>query len=301
MIDATSGPDYERVEKAIRFLDERAKDQPTLDQVADHLGMSPFHTQRLFTRWAGVSPKRFLQYVTLEHAKRLLRDSHTVLDATYGAGLSSPSRLHDLFVTLEGVTPGEFREGGGVRVGWGVHRSPFGPTFVAATDRALTAVEFLPSDDPAGPLARLREDWPEATVEPDEEGGPTSGLVRRIFGAPDEDDLSGLLEDPGDGGPLRLRLHVRGTNFQVRVWAALLRVPPGSAVSYADLARSIGRPRAQRAVGRAVGRNPLAYVIPCHRVLRSTGAFGGYRWGEARKRAILALESARLEDDEEIA
>jgi len=295
------GRDYERVEQAIRFLEQRSTEQPSLEQVAAHLEMSPFHTQRLFTRWAGVSPKRFLQYLTLEHAKRLLRGSCTVLEATYDTGLSSPGRLHDLCVTLEGITPGECRrQGEGVRIHWGIHASPFGRTFVAATARGLTTVEFLQADDPSPSLARLRAAWPGAVLSVDEASGPTAALARRIFGDRSADDPSGLLEDPGDGGPPRLRLQARGTHFQIRVWEALLRVPPGVAVGYGDLAREVGHPGAARAVGTAVGRNPLAWIIPCHRVLRSTGALGGYRWGAGRKRAILAWESARLDITERV-
>lgn len=290
--------DYRRVEKAIGFLRERFRDQPTLGEVADHLGMSPYHVQRLFKRWAGVSPKRFLQFVTLEHAKSLLRDSETVLDASYGSGLSSASRLHDLFVTVEGVTPGEYRSGGEeVVVRWGVHPTPFGRALFAATDRGLASLTFLNPgchDDDA--LAASRETWPNAELlhAPD----ATSPVASRLFGEAKEGvslASSPAIVRGSERGPL-LRLHVHGTNFQLRVWEALLRIPEGTAVTYADVARAIGDPKAARAVGQAVRHNPIAVIIPCHRVLRSGGEFGQYRWGSDRKRAILGWESARVED-----
>jgi AraC family transcriptional regulator of adaptative response/methylated-DNA-[protein]-cysteine methyltransferase len=301
MTDHNSELDYRRVEKAIRFLRDRLRDQPPLDEVAAHLGMSPYHVQRLFKRWAGVSPKRFLQYLTLEHAKRLLRDSHTVLQASYGSGLSGPSRLHDLFVAIEAVTPGEYRsEGRGVDICWGVHPTPFGRAFLAATDRGLTSLSFLAGEGVEGAIESLHEAWPKATLvhAPD----ITHPIARRVFREPARRTSPTAsradARDP-DRGPT-LRIHVRGTNFQLRVWAALLEIPVGAAVTYADVARAIGEPRAARAVGQAVSHNPVAVIIPCHRVLRSAGAFGRYRWGQDRKKAILGWESAHVEnhDDE---
>ena len=292
--------DYRRVKQAIRFIAEHRLEQPGLDEVADHLGLSPYHVQRLFTRWAGVSPKRFLQYVTLEHAKELLRGSDTVLDASYGAGLSGAGRPHDLCVTLEGVTPGEIRNGGqGVEISWGIHSSPFGPAFLAATDRGLTTLSFVPSEGPEPLLEELEDGWPEAEIV--RAPGRTAPVARQIFGTPggrstsQGESPSPLLRPSADGGPPALRLQVQGTNFQVRVWEALLRVPAGRAVSYSDLAAAVGSPEAARAVGGAVSRNPVAVIIPCHRVLRRDGSFGGYAYGETCKRALLAWEEARLQ------
>lgn len=301
MIRQQTDPDYLRVQKAIRFISESFRDQPTLDDVAGHVGISPYHLQRLFTRWAGVSPKRFLQYVTLEHAKRLLRESSTVLEASWDTGLSGPGRLHDLTVTLEGVTPGEHRTGGdGVRIGWGVHPTPFGPALLAVTERGLTSLSFVPPEGPDPLVERLARVWPGAVME--ESPQRTEPVAVSIFGPTEvasSPDASPVLQPERDGSPMTLRLHVRGTNFQIRVWEALLRVPPGRAVTYADLAEAVGRPGAARAVGNATGRNPVALVIPCHRVLRKNGVLGGYRWGVARKRALLGWESALLSDGED--
>jgi AraC family transcriptional regulator, regulatory protein of adaptative response / methylated-DNA-[protein]-cysteine methyltransferase len=272
--------DYARIERAIRFLDENATRQPSLAEVARGVHLSEFHFQRLFRRWAGVSPKRFLQYLTLEHAKRLLGEDRGVLDASYQAGLSGPSRLHDLFVTLEGVTPGDWkRQGAGLRIVCGMHDTPFGPALVAATDRGVCAVRFA-----AGTLEEemegLRGEWPGAELAADP--ARTAVIAHQAF-APEPEAT--------------LPLHVRGTNFQLQVWKALLSVPEGEALSYEQLARRIDRPRAVRAVASAVAANPVAYLIPCHRVIRKVGGFGEYRWGAARKRAMLAWESARREPE----
>jgi len=294
--DGSGSVDYRRVERAIGYIAANVRDQPTLEEVADHLGMSRFHVQRLFTRWAGVSPKRFLQYVTLEHAKRLLRDSETVLEASWGAGLSGSGRLHDLFVTVEAMTPGEYRQGGGgLEIAWGIHPTPFGEALFAVTERGLTSLTFVAAERPDGALERLAENLPGAALR--EDAAVTAPVVRRVFGRPEA--AASVADSPAirpaeEGGPPRLHLHLRGTNFQLRVWEALLRVPPGAAVRYGDVARALGRPRAARAVGGAVGRNPVAVVIPCHRVLRRDGGVGGYRWGDTRKRALLGWEAARV-------
>jgi AraC family transcriptional regulator, regulatory protein of adaptative response / methylated-DNA-[protein]-cysteine methyltransferase len=272
--------DYERVERAIQFIDTRYGDQPSLAEVAAHVGLSPHHFQRVFRRWAGVSPKRFLQLVTAEHARRLLRSSGSTLEVAWTLGLSGSSRLHDLLVTIDAVTPGEAATGGsGLTIRYGVHPSPFGACFVAVTERGVCALHFL-DGDPGSPLAALARDWPAAALREDAAG--TAGILRDVFAA-------------RLGEPRPLSVLIRGTNFQVQVWEALLRVPPGAATSYGHLAQAVGMPRAARAVGTAVGRNPIAYLIPCHRVLRRSGAFGGYRWGVERKRAMLAWEAARQE------
>jgi AraC family transcriptional regulator of adaptative response/methylated-DNA-[protein]-cysteine methyltransferase len=268
--------DYTRVEQVIGYLRAHADAQPGLAEVAAAAGLGPFQLQRLFTRWAGISPKRFLQTLTLGRARARLRASADVLSASLEAGLSGPGRLHDLFVTLEAVTPGEFkRRGEGVRFACGFHPTPFGECFIATTARGVGALEFTSGTTRAGVLKDFRAVWPRAEVV--ESGRETAGVVRRIFG--------------GRGGELRVL--VRGTNFQVQVWRALLRVPPGGVTSYGRGALGGGRPRAVRAVGSAVGANPVAWLIPCHRVLRGDGTLGGYRWGESRKAACLMWEEAQ--------
>ena len=274
--------DYHRIERAIRFLDDSAPVRPSLDQVAKHVGMSPFHFQRLFTRWAGISPKRFSQVLALEYAKDKLRGSRNLIDATYDAGLSSGGRLHDLFVTLDAVTPGEFRENGsGMQISAGFHESPFGEALIATTDRGVCGLSFHDGNRKAA-LRDLASRWPNATVE--ERPRITAPCASRIFTALEIRDPEGLVP---------LGLLVRGTNFQVKVWRALLQIPVGSVATYEDIATAIGAPSAVRAVGTAIGRNPVAFLIPCHRVIRTTGALGGYQWGLSRKRAMLAWETGR--------
>ena len=276
--------DYHRIERAIRFLDESAPVRPSLDQVARHVGMSPFHFQRLFTRWAGISPKRFSQVLALEYAKNRLRDSRNLIDATYDAGLSSGGRLHDLFVTLDAVTPGEFREDGdGLLITAGFHESPFGQALIATTERGVCGLTFNDGNRKAA-LRDLAARWPRATIE--ERPRVTAPVASRIFAALEVRDPEGLVP---------LGLLVRGTNFQVKVWRALLQIPVGTVATYEDIATAIGSPSAVRAVGTAIGRNPVAFLIPCHRVIRTTGALGGYQWGLPRKRAILAWEARSVE------
>ncbi|MCC6317395.1 MAG: methylated-DNA--[protein]-cysteine S-methyltransferase [Gemmatimonadaceae bacterium] len=271
--------DYERVTAAIRYLEGASPHQPSLHELAAHVGLSEFHVQRLFTRWAGISPKRFMQVQTLHHAKEALDGARSVLDGTYTAGLSSAGRLHDLFVNLEAVTPGEYRSGGqGVRIDAGFHDTPFGECLVAVTERGICGLSFVEGDRDAG-WADLEQRWPAAVVT--ESRARTSGLVSAIF-----EPLRGRARRP-------LALLVRGTNFQVQVWSALLRIPPGRFAAYEDIAHAISAPRAVRAVGTAVGRNPVAFLIPCHRVIRASGAIGGYRWGLPRKRAMIAWEAGR--------
>ncbi|MCZ7645455.1 MAG: bifunctional helix-turn-helix domain-containing protein/methylated-DNA--[protein]-cysteine S-methyltransferase [Planctomycetota bacterium] len=274
--------DYARVERAIRFLEREAARQPGLAEVAAHVHLSEFHFQRLFKRWAGVSPKRFLQVVTLELAKERLRERGNVLAAAWDAGLSGPGRLHDLFVTLEAVTPGEFKaRGAGLEIGWGVQPSPFGACLLGLTGRGICHLDFIDPDPgaKARALERLRAAWPRAEfVERPREAEAAAG---RIF------------EPRAAGEPLPVL--AAGTNFQVRVWSALLRIPAGATATYAELARSLGRPRAARAVGQALARNRVAYLIPCHRVIAKLGVLGGYRWGPERKKAMLAWERTRAE------
>jgi len=273
--------DYERIEKAILFLQDHVYDQPNLEEVAEHLHLSPYHFQRLFKRWAGISPKRFLQFLTLDYAKQLLRETRNNLETTYRAGLSSPSRLHDLFIAVDAVTPGEYKAlGSGLEIFFGIHDSPFGNCLVAVTERGLCGLSFLDAAGPQAALDSLYSQWPKAVLNESPE--KTEWVIRRVFEPLRQDARSPL--------PLLLK----GTNFQIKVWEALLSIPTGSLTSYQDLARAIGKPTASRAVGSAVGANPIAYLIPCHRVIRSTGAFGHYRYGAVRKKAILLWEQARL-------
>ena len=279
--------DYRRVEQAILFLEANARHQPDLAAVAAHIGLSEYHFQRLFTRWAGISPKRFLQFLTKESAKQLLA-RHSVLDATYAAGLSSPGRLHDLFVECEAVTPGEYRSRGrGMTISYGFHPTPFGECLLALTGRGICFLAFV-DDDRRRTLAQLQQDWANAALR--EDPSRTAAIVEQIFSP-----------QPGTGQaprePRRIALHLRGTNFQIKVWEALLRLPPGEATSYEALAAEVRSSRAARAVGNAVAHNPVAFLIPCHRVLQKAGDFGRYRYGPARKKAILVWESARAADE----
>ena len=278
----TKPDDYSRIEKAIHYLDRRFPEQPDLAEVAKSVNLSPYHFQRLFKRWAGISPKRFLQFLMLDYAKHALERSGNVLDAAYAAGLSSPSRLHDLFVSVEAVTPGEFkRRGAGLRIRYGFHASPFGECLLATTDRGICAMYFVTNGRKAV-LNEVRQRWPGAdfVLDPDS----TSRYLNRIF--------------PRNNHRGKLPIDLRGTNFQVKVWQALLEIPPGAVVPYEDLAARVGNPKATRAVGTAVGQNPIAFIIPCHRVIRKVGAIGNYHGGVERKRAILAWEAARTHADE---
>lgn len=272
---------YARIERAIRFIEDNRLEQPSLDRVAAGVGMSAFHLQRVFTAWAGVSPKLFLRYLTLDHAREALMDTRPVLDAALDVGLSGPGRLHDLFVTLEAATPGEVGAGGrGLDIRYGRHDGPFGRFLVAATERGVCRIAF--EQEGENPVEALADAWPNARLAEDE------AHTWRIAGE--------ALAHGIDGGDSPIRLWARGTNFQIKVWEALLRVPAGRLVSYGGLARAIGKPRASRAVGQAVGANPIAVLIPCHRAIRASGRFEtGYRWGSARKRALIAWEAARRE------
>ena len=270
--------DYSRIEKAIHYLDERFPAQPDLSEVAKSVNLSAFHFQRLFKRWAGISPKRFLQFLMLDYAKHALGQSGNVLDAAYAAGLSSPSRLHDLFVSVEAVTPGEFKKrGAGLRIAYGFHPSPFGECLLAATERGICAMSFVTRGNRKEVLKDLLRRWPGAQLVEDSK---TAGrYLGRVF--------------PKSNHHAKLPLDLRGTNFQIKVWQALLEIPPGAVVPYEELATRVGNPKAFRAVGSAIGQNPIAFIIPCHRVIRKVGSIGGYHWGTERKRAMLAWEAAR--------
>ncbi|HDX8373219.1 TPA: methylated-DNA--[protein]-cysteine S-methyltransferase [Aeromonas dhakensis] len=273
--------DYARIADAIRFIASQVARQPTLDEIAAHVHLSPFHFQRLFSRWAGVTPKRYLQVLTLERAKALLQESRPLLEVADTLGLSSGSRLYDHFVQLEAVTPGEFKQrGAGLIIDHGVHDTPFGQAFVALTPRGVCNFSFLDEKAPEAPLAALAHSWPEAELR--EAPSRTQGVIHTMF------DGSKTPDRP-------ISLHVSGTNFQISVWRALLQIPPAKVVSYAQVASAVGNPKAARAVGLAVGANPVALMIPCHRVIQQNGKLGGYHWGETRKQAIHAWEVARYE------
>lgn len=270
--------DYERIALIIRRLDERHAAQPDLAALAGYAGLSRFHFHRLFAAWAGVTPKDFLQCLTLAHAKALLRAGGNILDAALESGLSGPGRLHDLCVNLEAASPGELKSGG---AGWtitgGFAESPFGKCLIAESPRGICQLSFIENEKSA--WRELQRNWPQAGRRRDD--GLAARLAEQIFARP---------HPPGTPAPLRA--FVRGTPFQVRVWRALLQVQPGTLTSYGRLAGAVGQPAAARAVGTAVGLNPLAYLIPCHRVIRETGVIGDYRWGQIRKRVMIARETS---------
>ncbi len=272
--------DYERVRRIIAYISERWRDQPSLEDMAEHVGLSTTHVHHLFRRWCGLTPKAFLQAITLDNAKALLASSASVLDATYELGLSGPGRLHDLFVTHEAMTPGDYKTGGaGLVMRYGYHPSPFGEAILVATDRGLAGLGFV-DPDRAAALDDMRRRWPKAAYI--EDPAATEPLAQRIF-----DPSRWQAEQP-------LRVVMIGTDFEVRVWQTLLRIPLGRATTYSDIANRIGRPTACRAVGAAVGKNPISFVVPCHRVLGRSGALTGYHWGITRKQAILGWEAGAL-------
>lgn len=276
--------DYDQIRRAIAFLSNSWEEQPSLERLAEHLGLSPAHCQKLFKRWCGLSPKEFVQAITVDHARGLLSGSASVLDAAHEVGLSGGSRLHDLFVTHDAMTPGDFkRRGEGLEIAYGFHESPFGEALLLATDRGVAGLAFVNEDQGhtrAEALADMTGRWPRARYT--EAPARTAPHMRRIF-----NPLEWRRELP-------VRLVLIGTDFEVRVWETLMKIPMGRAVSYADIARHLGQPTASRAVGSAVGRNPLSFVVPCHRVLRGDGSLGGYHWGLTRKRALIGWETGRL-------
>ena len=273
--------DYLRIEQAIRYLEEHFREQPNLDQVAASTGLSEYHFQRLFTRWAGVSPKRFLQYLTKEGAKELLDQSENLLDTTYQIGLSSLGRLHDLFVTTEAITPGEYKSRGvGLTIRYGIHPTPFGKCLIGMTERGICHLSFVQTGE-GNAIDALVSDWQEAKMLEDQRS--TAPLVAPIFDLRQREKAS-------------LYLHLKGTNFQLKVWEALLNIPVGAVTTYEHIARGVGSPKAMRAVGTAVGHNPIAVLIPCHRVIRKVGGFGNYRYGLPLKMALLGWEATRTQN-----
>lgn len=274
-----SNSDYARIASAIAYIQANIKAQPDLADIARQVHLSPYHFQRLFTRWAGTTPKRFLQVLTLELGKQLLSQNYSILDTAEHLGLSSPARLHDHFVQIEGITPGEFKaKNSTLIIRYGLADTLFGPLFVAQTPRGICRAVFIEDAAPTAEIAALHQLWPAAQLTQAAE--VAEDFARLIFN----------LKNPN---PAPVNLYVQGTNFQLAVWRALLRIPLGSAISYGDLAAQLGKPSAARAVGTAVGANPIAIIIPCHRVIQQSGALGGYRWGLIRKQAIQVWE--RLE------
>ncbi|MCD6187541.1 MAG: methylated-DNA--[protein]-cysteine S-methyltransferase [Desulfuromusa sp.] len=274
--------DYQRIATAIDFLKNSALEQPSLDQAAKQVGLSPYHFQRLFRRFAGVSPKRFLQHLTSEYAKQLLQQSTPILETSFAVGLSGPGRLHDLLINVEAVTPGEYRSGGmDLQINYAIHPTLFGRCFIAITDRGICRLEFIDSGEEEIAIQRLQQTWPNAEINKNE--AVTGAIIQKIFNP---------ATVPTDK-PLLLLL--QGTNFQLKVWQSLLQIPEGCVASYGYLANKIGQATASRAVGTAIGNNPISYLIPCHRVLRGDGEIGGYRWGIDRKLAILGREFCQSE------
>ena len=270
-------PYHARIAAALDYVVEHYQEQPSLETMAEAAGLSPFHFQRIFKRWAGISPKRFLQYVTLAHAKRLLARDASVLDAALDTGLSGPSRLHDLFVACDALTPGEFKAlGARLVIRWGLHDAPLGRVLIGITERGICWLSFVCEDD-ADAITAMQREWAGASLVRDQ--AATEPYMERAF------EMS-----PRIGEPLPLLL--KGTNFQIKVWEALLRVPFGQLVSYQAIAGAIGQPSAARAVGRAIGANNVAWLIPCHRIILSTGLIHNYRWGTPRKRLLTTFEAA---------
>ena len=272
--------DYKRIEDCIGYLDQHFADQPSLKEISDHVGLSESHFQRLFKRWAGISPKRFVQYLTAQYSGALLRDSRSTLSTSLESGLSSSSRLHDLMVNVYAMSPEQYRSHGKtLSINYGWHSTPFGTCLAASTTKGICWMSF--PDDQENGLKALQREWNAAElIESPQE---TASIIDLAFGA------SPAVRDS-------IMLHVKGTNLQIRVWEALLKIPFGQVVSYSDVACKIEHPKAVRAVASAIGRNPVSYIIPCHRVLRKTGALGGYEWGVNRKRAMLAWESATYDN-----
>ncbi len=276
-MNAQQQTNFERIRKAIEYIYTHYRQQPALEDIARQMGMSPFHFQRIFTEWAGVSPKKFLQYVSLENAKKMLREGRSSLfDAAMETGLSGTGRLHDLFIRVEGMTPGEYKNGGaGLNVRYSFHPTPLGRILTASTGKGLCFMGF--ADEEVAALNELKALFPQAKWE---EGADVHQQQALHFFEPDR------------GSQGELKLYLKGTDFQLKVWEALLKIPEGCLVTYGDIAREIGRPQANRAVGTAVGSNPVSLWIPCHRVIRSTGLIGDYHWGSFRKMALIARESS---------
>lgn len=276
----TDNFNYGRIASAIQFISENVKSQPSLDEIAACVHMSPFHFQRMFTEWAGVSPKKFLQFLTTQYLKSKIQQNSSLLTIAEETGLSGQSRIYDLFTGIEAMTPLEYKmKGKDMKISYGFHSTPFGWCIIAVTERGICHMAFTDNLSEETEFSGLKDKWPESELEYNQE--ITSGYIERIF-------------KPHSHIPGKLHLLVKGTNFQVNVWKALLTIPPGSLSTYKAIAESIGNSGASRAVGSAIGANPIAYLIPCHRVIRSEGVTGGYHWGSTRKKAILGWEAAKI-------
>lgn len=274
-----SSEDYHRIGQAIEFIENNRGNQPELKEIAKSVHLSEFHFQRMFKRWIGISPKRFLQYLTVEHVKSLISESKNMLEVTFEAGLSSSSRLHDLFLAAEAVSPGSFKNrGAGLKISYGIHPSPFGPCLISVTEKGICGLSFADDEYRNAAMADLPLMYPKAEFTEDK--AATSRYMEKIFPLNDR-----IPEDP-------LKVFVMGTNFQIKVWQALINIPPGMVMTYNDIGRLVGVKRGGRAVGNAVALNPVSYIIPCHRVIRESGVIGKYQWGTTRKKALLAWESS---------
>ena len=269
--------DFERISAAIHFINENFQEQPSLEEIAKASYLSPFHFQRLFTEWAGVSPKKFLQYISLQHAKKLLQQKISLANTTFETGLSAYSLLHDMFISIEGMTPGEFKnEGENLRINYSFAESPFGNIIIASTGKGICHIAF--ADEKQKAFLQLKNNFPKACFQSLVDSMQQNAL--RIF----QDDWKNISQ---------IRLHLKGSPFQLKVWETLLKIPFGQVSSYAGIAAALENPKAQRAVGSAIGDNPVAYLIPCHRVIKSTGIIGDYHWGSDRKTAIVGWEAAK--------
>jgi AraC family transcriptional regulator of adaptative response/methylated-DNA-[protein]-cysteine methyltransferase len=275
-----SSKDYLRIEQAVLFIEENFREQPSLKEIAGSVGLSEYHFQRLFRRWTGISPKQFLKFLTIEHAKKLLEESRSLLEVTYKSGLSSLGRLHDLFVTIDAVTPGEFKKKGeGLSITYGIHPSPFGGCLLSVTDRGICGLSFITEGNREEAIKNLRDEWSGAIFV--ENPSITKPFVDQIFVPSKRKDKP------------KLNLFLRGTNFQIKVWEALLSIPSEFVLSYEDIADLIGKPYAVQDVRKAMMTNPIGYIIPCHRIIYKIGIIGDYKWGTARKRAMLGWEVAQ--------
>jgi len=273
--------DYKRVEKAIKFIETNFKSQPTLEQIAQNVHLSKYHFDRLFKRWAGISPKQFLQFMTLNYTKQKLSESKSVLDASFDAGLSGPGRLHDLFVNFEAMTPGEYKnQASGININYGISHTPFGECLLATTERGICFLGFVDKDNHTRSVDQLFQNWPNANFIKNPK--LANSAINQIFNQ----------NHKVNSKPFNLIL--KGTNFQIKVWQALLNIPQGYIVSYQDIANYIGHPKSYRAVANAIAINPVAFLIPCHRVITKTGEIHLYRWGSARKKAIIGWEAAKV-------
>lgn len=277
---------YYRIEKAIKYLEEHFLEQPNLDDLADKLGLSPFHFQRMFTEFSGISPKRFLQYLTSGYLKDKLSETQNLIHAAEKAGLSSQSRVYDLFVTLEGVTPQEYKsKGNGLEISYGFHATPFGRCLIGITSRGVCWLSFINEGSDEAELSNLQSHWEKSVLKADEQA--TALYIDKIF-------------SNSKGTDTKLNVLVKGTNFQLKVWNALLNLHSGELVTYQHIANQIGNPKALQAVGSAVGANSLAYLIPCHRVIRKEGRLGEYRWGSSRKKVLIAYEQTAIDHTEKV-